>query len=376
MEVINGTPYLLEATQATDKSGRVMLVILAKGTFDFPAVDGEVPKPAKQQVPVLVSDVFEGEPGLSTPLFECDYAMRKRRCDVIVRASACAPQAQPVRELDAAFRVGACEKWVHVVGDRSWQRGVIDLKPSAPQPFVRMPITYGRAYGGSCEEDGLIYAQEANPVGRGYAGPHRLADLHGQALPNLEQPGVPIERHDGSYLPWSFGPIGRSWQPRLALAGTYDEHWKDEIFPLLPPDFDDGFFQCAPPDQQIDFPRGGEDVRLLNLHPTRPHIHFPLPNFELPLAVLDKQRKLHFPVPVVDTVTLDAESEQLVVTWRAQLPLKRNLREIGLLAGGSVCKRWWKSRVLGTLDCGCGGFETDDDDLAPVTARLHGWDEA
>jgi len=47
-----------------------------------------------------------------------------------------------------------------------------------------------------------------------------------------------------------------------------------------------------------------------------------------------------------------------------------------MVAAGSVCKRWWKSRVLGTEDCGCGGFETNDEDLAPVNAPLHDGDEA
>ena len=39
------------------------------------------------------------------------------------------------------------------------------------------------------------------------------------------------------------------------------------IFPFLPPDFDDRYFQMAPPDQQIDYPRGGEEVQLVNLTP-------------------------------------------------------------------------------------------------------------
>jgi hypothetical protein len=376
MEIINGSPFLLEAQQAIEKSGRRLLVVLVKGTYAFPASNGEIPQPAAQQVPVLVSDTFDGEPGLSTPLFESDYATRKPRCDVVVRASAYAPGQQPVRELDAAFRLGACEKWVHVVGDRIWRHGVVGLSPSTPEPFTSMPITYSRAFGGSCELRGQVHAHPANPVGRGYTGPHGAADLHGQPLPNLEQPGEPITISNGEYRPWSFGPIGRSWQQRLPFAGTYDERWKEEVFPLLPDDFDERYFQAVAEDQQIDYPRGGEEVRLLNLHPQRPQIFFSLPPLEMPMAVLDATRKLHLLQPVVDSVTLDVHSEQLIVIWRAQHPLRRSLREIDMVAAGSVCKRWWKSRVLGTEDCGCGGFETNDEDLAPVDAPLHDGDEA
>lgn len=41
--------------------------------------------------------------------------------------------------------------------------------------------------------------------------------------------------------------MGRSWQPRLRYAGTYDQHWMDERLPFLPEDFDLRYFQSAPP---------------------------------------------------------------------------------------------------------------------------------
>jgi len=352
-----------------------VLVVRCKASYAFPAEEGGAVQAAPQQVPILPSDLFDGEPGLSTPLFESDYVTRKHRCDVVVRASACAPQGRPVPELDVGFRVGHCEKRAHVVGDRRWQTRLTGLTPGTPEPFTAMPITYGRAYGGSCEVRGQPQAHPANPVGCGYAGARGEGDLHNQPVPNIEQPGHPVTRIGGNYRPWSFGPIGRSWQPRLPLAGTYDDHWKDEVFPLLPANFDEGFFQCAPPDQQIDHPRGGEDVHLLNLHPTRPHIRFVLPALDMPMAVLDRKQRLTFLQPVVDTVALDAQAERLIIVWRAQHPLRRSLREIELVAAGSVCKRWWKSRVLGTEDCGCGGVETDDEDLAPVDRALDDDDE-
>jgi hypothetical protein len=376
MEIINGTPFKLDAQQALDKSGRRILVVMVKGTYAFPDQDAQVPQPAAVQLPFLAADSFEGEPGFSAPLFESDYATQKPRCDVLVHAHAHAPGQVPVRELDVAFRLGACEKWARVVGDRHWEAGLTGVGPGAPEPFIDMPITYGRAYGGSCELRGQVCAHPANPVGRGFAGPHGEADLRGSPLPNVEAPGEPVSVRGGHYRPWSFGPIGRSWQPRLPLAGTYDERWKQEVFPLLPEDFDPRYFQAAPPDQQIDYPRGGEEVRLLNLHPQRPHIHFVLPPLEMPLAVLDVQRKLHLLDAVADSVTLDVQAGRVIVVWRAQHVLRRSLREVNLIAAGSVCKRWWKSRVLGTEDCGCGGIETNDEDLAPVNTPLQREDEA
>ncbi|MBL8300004.1 MAG: DUF2169 domain-containing protein [Rhodanobacteraceae bacterium] len=376
MHIVNGTRHLLDATQAMDKAGRRYLVAIAKATFDFPEAPGGELSLAKDQMPILGADVFDGEAGLSTPLFECDYVTVKARCDVTLRASACAPGGEAVRELDVAFRVAGCEKWARIVGDRTWQLGLLGLTPSEPEPFTSMPITYGRAFGGSCEVHGRVEAHLHNPVGRGYAGAHNNAPLRGQPLPNVEQPGVPVTRSDDSHRPWSFGPIGRSWQPRVEFAGTYDEQWQEDIFPLLPADFDDRFFQSAPSDQQIPFPIGGEDVRLLNLHSRYPQMYFQLPPLDLPMVVLGFDRRVHKLEPVVDSVIVDAEAERLVVVWRAQHPLQRNLREIELLAAGSVCKRWWRSRVLGTPDCGCGGYEVDDDDLSPVNRPLDPWEPA
>lgn len=54
--------------------------------------------------------------------------------------------------------------------------------------------------------------------------------------------------------PAGFGPLGKAWAPRLALAGTYDARWLDERHPRLPEDFDFAYWNGAPADQQIDFP--------------------------------------------------------------------------------------------------------------------------
>ena len=54
----------------------------------------------------------------------------------------------------------------------------------------------------------------------------------------------------------------RHAQSRVKLAGTYDEKWLNDRFPILPEDFDSRFFNAAPEDQQLDDYRPGEEVRL------------------------------------------------------------------------------------------------------------------
>lgn len=372
MDLLNGSPYVVETTQAIDKHGKRYMVVIAKATYDFPIAHRGCPVLATQQVPILAADIFEAEPGLSNPFFECDYGLNKKRCDVILKATAYAPKGKPVKELLVGFRVGSCKKILRVVGNRTW-RGMINLSPSSPEPFTQMPITYSRAFGGSIppldsKDSGISY--DKNPIGCGYAKGKYVASLKGTKVPNMEHPERPIRNCNENYPPWSFGPIGRSWHPRIKLAGTYDDHWKENVFPLLPTDFDDGFMQIAPQDQQIPFPVGGEAVVLMNLHPEKEHIEFSLPDLSLPMVAITQnhtQRRLE---PVVDCITLDADSGQLTLLWRANIPIKRSLTEIHTLGIGKVSHCKWQAIVTGRGTC-CGDeIKETNDDLIDVTDAM------
>ena len=41
----------------------------------------------------------------------------------------------------------------------------------------------------------------------------------------------------------ALGPLTRSVPRRLKYGGTYDQNWEDNIFPFLPPDFDERYYQ-------------------------------------------------------------------------------------------------------------------------------------
>ncbi|WP_331346891.1 DUF2169 domain-containing protein [Cellvibrio sp. UBA7661] len=372
MDLLNGSPFVLDTHQAMDKTGQKYIVALVKATYDFPKDATSLPRLAKTQTPIYAADVFEGEPGFSSPIFESDYGLRKARCDVVINATAYAPQQQPVAELLVGMRVHECQKVLRVVGDRTWQ-GFLGLSPSAPELFTEMPISYSRAFGGSLppqneKDSGISYA--ANPVGCGYAKGKHTALLKGTKVPNLEHPDKPIRQCDGNYQPYSLGPIGRSWEPRLSCAGTYDDDWKENTFPLLPADFDEAFFQCTPKDQQIPFPVGGEAITLMNLHPTRERIHFLLPDLEMPMVLLTKQHIQHKLKPVVDCLTLNPDKEEFTLLWRAHFPIKRSLNEILTVAIGKISQCKWRSLVMGTGTCS-GEIEPDNaDDVVDVTDAM------
>ena len=74
-----------------EPSAREHLVVAIKGTFAFPARDGEPCVLAEEQAPLVMADEFFGAPGYSSPRYEVDFALTKPRCDVLLNATAHAP---------------------------------------------------------------------------------------------------------------------------------------------------------------------------------------------------------------------------------------------------------------------------------------------
>jgi len=81
MELVNATRMVAGHTMALDKHGREHLVVVVKGTFRFPLPDeppGHFALHDEQQ-PLVMADSFTGEPGLSAPVYDVDFALRKPR---------------------------------------------------------------------------------------------------------------------------------------------------------------------------------------------------------------------------------------------------------------------------------------------------------
>lgn len=347
MELAIGSKYLVaDVTAAIDKHGQEHLLIVVKGTWSF--ASGRVARPAKPQ-PLQYGDLFAGEAGLSAPLYESDFVLKKLRCDVIFNARAHAPHGEAVTELQAGFAIGGVQKTLRVVGNRVWQNGA----PSSPQAFLDMPLHYGLAFGGEREIDPqqkINECYQTNPVGRGFSSDPQA--LEGLPLPNLEALNQRINASDQPWQAMALSATARAWWPRRQYGGTYDANWKRNIFPFLPEDFDERFNQCAPEDQQIDFPKGGEEVVLTNLMRGRPEARFQLPRFDkLPVKVLMSNYSVEEPQVVVDTLYFEPDQAQVTAVWRASLPIKRRIQDVKTIAIGGICQNWWSAKVVGAEGC-------------------------
>jgi len=346
MDLLNATRMQAAYTMGLDKEGRESLVVVVKGTFRIP-LDGAEPELAEEQKPLIMADTFTGEPGFSAPVYEADFVPVKPRCDVLLIGSAHAPKGKPVTKLPVGLKVGGLVKSFNVLGDRVWECPGVLPSPGRPKPFLVMPITYDRAFGGidKFHHDPAEHgAYMANPIGKGYR--KHLIEVDGAPMPNTEEIDRPVTSPKGDYRPMSFGVVGRNWLPRYPLAGTYDQNWIDHIFPFLPPDFDNTYFQAAPPDQQLPYLRGGEEVVLANLAPSE-RIRFRLPMVDMPIVFFYKKGGRHETSGVIDTLVLEPDAGVFTLCWRASLPLKRNLFEIAQVLTGKMSRGWWRARELG-----------------------------
>jgi hypothetical protein len=183
-----------------------------------------------------------------------------------------------------------------------------------------------------------------NPVGRGFHKHLKTSYVDGSPLPNTEEIARPIAAPDSTaYLPMSLGPLGRHWEPRAPLAGTYDEAWLKDHFPFLPPDFDERYYQAAPPDQQIPHPQGGEEIVLVNLTPGG-RVAFTLPVFDAPIHFFLKAGGREDGRLVLDTIVLEPDEGRFTLTWRATRVLKKKMLEVDQTMVGRRSASWWAQR--------------------------------
>ncbi|MBI2901643.1 MAG: DUF2169 domain-containing protein [Planctomycetes bacterium] len=255
------------------------VTFIVKGTFDLKP--GGPVSPAGKQLPLNGDDPAPEEAPVP-PRYPSDFAPFKPKADLLVVGHACAPK--PATELRVAFEVGTFRKELAAIGDRK-------RPDSKPEPFTKIPIVWENAQGG-----------KNNPVGR-------------------DVPNVVVS--PTSTDPAGFGPLCLMWPQRLSKAGTYGKKWLKERWPHFPDDFDWGFFNAAPADQQLPgFLDGDEKVAFTHLHSKHARYESALPGLRV-VCFFGARHGSDFrlrEVPMnLDTLWADLDAEKLVLVWRGVL---------------------------------------------------------
>lgn len=249
-----------------------------KGAFRLRHEDVAVP--LDEPVPVS-GDLHEGEDPTAPLRYPSDFAMFKPRADVIVVGDANAPE--PVRSLRVGVAVGPMVK----VEDLELESG-----------------TFTRAT--------LAHRWEGEPPG---------LPRKDTRIPEAELTG--------------FGPMPAAWPPRRRLVGSYDGDYVKARWPWFPADFDWGYFNAAPRDQQVaGYLRGDEDVVLQHLHPAIPVFRSKLPGLRVRCFIQirgddGRSRKIREVSMKLDTVWIDAQTASLILVWRGLAEVRTpKMREV------------------------------------------------
>lgn len=322
LELRNRTPFQAAIVPGLTKNGTDTVTVVVKGTFSLKGKSGDL-RLADEQLTVRHDDDFLGEPGLSSLRHEADTSPQKKRTDIVLIGHAYAPRPGPI--MDVRLAVGRVEKTVRVLGDRVWHRAAGAWRPTAPAPFERMPLIWERSFGGAdtSDPDPDKHERETrNPLGTGLVlaeRPERLEDLR---LPNLEDPAALIDEPLDRPAPAGFGFLGRDFAPRAGFAGTYDQKWRDEKCPLLPDDFDDRYFNSAPPG--LVAPRnllGGEPVEIDGASPSG-DLRFWVPKRRIEIE-LSIRRSPTRHLATMDTLCIEPDERRALVTWKVTVPCPR-----------------------------------------------------
>jgi hypothetical protein len=325
LDLVNATPFTCDRYALTARNGATYLRVVLKGAYDV--LSGGLVRPAATQPEIVLTDEYWGEPGRSAVKYESDLLLVKPGTDLLVLGEACAPGDRPVERMSVglAYR-GRWLKRLRVTGDREWRRGFSGLTPSSPRPFVRMPITYDHAFGGS-DENG---SEPRNRSGKGYSS--RGTPTEGQPVPNIEWPDQLIDSPRQRPAPAGLGVIAKHWMPRLKYGGTYDEQWLENDFPLLPSDFDDRFFHAAAQDQWIEQPQGGEMVLVDGMSPSG-QLQFPLPSCGVPVTFTYEDAEVSSSMRV-ETVLVDTMARTCTITWSADADIHGDPFRLACIAIG------------------------------------------
>ena len=303
----NRTPFVAQLAPGWDASGGDVALIAVKATYTLEAS----PRLAPEQLPLNDAYTYVGEEGASSLTGVPELTLPSGGTDVALLGDAWAPDGKPVDELDVSLQVGATTYAVRVSGDRYWRSYTLG-RASRPEPFVRMPLIYERAYGGTAfDARGQALACAENPVGCGFRGARTRRAMRGTKLPNLALADGRPEAVAG------FGWVAPHWAPRAAFAGTYDAAWQARQAPFLPNDFDSRHLRAGP--AALYVPEGladGAPVRLRNLGP--------LPELALRLAVPQLALRIRGLGDVrgvlrLEAVALMTSLSKFTVLWRAAI---------------------------------------------------------
>jgi hypothetical protein len=231
MDLVNTTALAARLdVGGSGSSGRRRGLVVAKATFRI-HTDGTTSLDTQDPFPL-----FHPEAETLLGLLPRDDLPRNDGAfEVSLFGAAYAPGGVPVESMRVALSLGSVRKEIAVFGDRQWRGDGPGATISRPERFLRMPLTWQRAFGGTTDvlvdvDSPVEVAHPENPLGIGLDPATTAASLdefltcpagyprfeRSRNLPNLEDPSAPITRWEDAPPPvcWGALPAGSALRGR------------------------------------------------------------------------------------------------------------------------------------------------------------------
>lgn len=349
-KLVNYTPYPNFRYYSRDNQDREFGIIVVKATYEF-SPTGELVV-AEEQAPMVFTDLCHGAVNVTSLWHPSDMVPYKPATDLIVNAVARVPGGRPLPSWICGVRIEdegkvLLERNLRVTGPREWQpqwkrqlsegekrewqrhRRYFDRwELSEPAPITDLPLHYEYAFGGEVpqgqDDDGkpVFDTDHRNPLGRGKIDREWTDHTVAVAAPQIELASDPVSDPYTRMAPQSFGPIPPAWLPRRPLGGTYDQNWKDNVWPAWPQDYDFAYHNSANPDLILDpYLRGSERIILSGLSGWTETLSLTLPSERIFTVFLTQDDTAFDGEMVLDTIFLDIAGEaredwRIYLSWR------------------------------------------------------------
>lgn len=320
-ETYNLTPFTVGLSILPDSGLGEQVIAVLKASFDFDDHGRLSVAPQDRMLPVWMSDQFHSPDGHSSVRYPTDVTPFKDGTDIVVNGNAYGHGQERVA---CGFALGRLNKILTATGHRTWNRILTFHTITGPFSFEKIPVAYENAFGGQYEDKKGIHRYEFNPVGKGFGAKHVERAL----LPNIEYRDFPVKSIDQKPHPAGLGAIPAFWAQRLVYAGTYDDAWKRNRFPLPPADMNPLFHNAVPQDQ-VYRPKleGNEPLTLFNLHRANPQFKLNIPNHSFTAIARIKNETLPKPMKI-DTCLIEPDENRLTLTFAARFLLPMDSRYV------------------------------------------------
>jgi len=314
LNILNTLPFTFAHVPGRLNFPGHSLSLIVKGTFDL-SPGGIAAVAAEQPFPTGDEQYPGDDEGKGSPRYESDFAWFKPRADLLLVGKCHTPGGTPARKCRVAFGIGALSRMLTVTGDRYAQQHDQRWSTTEAESFLELELRYENSFGGA--------GFQKNPTGKGYLQPGKDAGRQPLPLPNIEDPSDPTDLMGAGREPAGFGPLGRTWQTRIARMGTYSGRYRETRWPWFPEDFDWSYCNAAPEGMQLDgYLRGDEDLYCENMHPVHSQYRCRLPGLRIRcflnrLTAAGTSDTRFEEVPMnLDTLWADMDSGILVLLWR------------------------------------------------------------